>query len=132
MQIWRHTEVDGQPTQKSKTGGAKGSVAILKESIQLVCVSQDYHPRKSILRKEEQLGSNRTVNFSKRTWHHIKIPVRMGPSRGVIEKCELHDHNPCAPRFGERTQDETSQQERCARRVAWNLAKSVYKLKNYG
>ena len=48
----------------------------------------------------------------------------------MIQKCELHERNPCAPRFEERTEDETLQQERCARKVAWHLAKSVYKLKN--
>ena len=39
----------------------KGSVALLKESIQLGCVSHDSHPTKSILRKEEKWGSKHTV-----------------------------------------------------------------------
>ena len=39
-----------QPNKKSKKSGVKGSVAILKQSTQLVCVSQDSYPRKSILR----------------------------------------------------------------------------------
>ena len=73
------------------------------------------------------MGSNHTVNFSKGTWHHRKILERKGPSRGVIPKCD-----PCAPRVGERTQDETLDQERCAHRVPWNLAKNVYELKNTG
>ena len=88
--------------------------------------SQDSHPRKSIPRKEGKLGSTRTVNFSKGTWHHIKKLERKGPSQGVTQKCE---RNPGAPSFEQRTQDETLHQERCARRVAWDLAKSVYKLK---
>ena len=41
----RHTEVDGQPNNKSKECDGEGSVALLKESVQLGCVSQDYHPR---------------------------------------------------------------------------------------
>ena len=45
---FRHVEVEGKPSKKSKKGGAKGSVAILKESFQLGCVSQDSYPRKSI------------------------------------------------------------------------------------
>ena len=45
---FRHLEADGQPSNKSKKGGAKGPVALLKESIQLGCVSQDSYPRKSI------------------------------------------------------------------------------------
>ena len=41
---FRH--VDGTPNKKSKKGGAKGSVAILKEFLQLDCASQDSYPRK--------------------------------------------------------------------------------------
>ena len=36
---------EDQPNKKSKKGGAKGSVALLKGSIQLGCVSQDSYPR---------------------------------------------------------------------------------------
>ena len=68
---FRDVEADGQPSKKSKKSGGKGSVALLKESIQLVCVSQDSHPRESILREEGQLGSN--------------------------QKCEPHERSPCAP-----------------------------------
>ena len=37
---------------KSKKSGAKGSVAVMKESMQFGCVSQDFHPRKSVKREE--------------------------------------------------------------------------------
>ena len=87
------------------------------------CVSQDYYLRKSFLREEGQRGSNHTVKFSKGTWHHIEIRERKGPSRGIIQKCEPHERSPCAPKFGERSHEETLHQERCARRVAWDLAK---------
>ena len=40
-------EAEEEPSQKSNKGGAKGSVATLKGSIQLGCVSQDCYPRKS-------------------------------------------------------------------------------------
>ena len=42
----------------------KGSVALLKESIQLGCVSHDSHPTKSFLRKEDKWGPKHTVKFS--------------------------------------------------------------------
>ena len=42
---FRHVEANGQPIKKSKKSGVKGSVALLKESIQLGCVSQDSHPK---------------------------------------------------------------------------------------
>ena len=88
----------------------KGSVALLKDSVQLGCVSQDSHPRKSILRKRENLGSNHTAKFTKGTWHHMKIREIKGSLRGVIQTCEPHECNPCAPKFAE---DETLHQERC-------------------
>ena len=36
----------------------------------------------------------------------------------------------CAPKFDERSQEETLQQEGCARKAAWDLAKNIYNLKN--
>ena len=62
----------GQPRKKSKKSGVQGSVALLKESFHLGCVSQDSHQSKCNPRKEGQLGSNHTVKFSKGTWHHKK------------------------------------------------------------
>ena len=56
-----------KPSKKSKTGSAKGSVAILKESIQLGCASQESYPRKSILRGHGKLGPEHAVKFSKGT-----------------------------------------------------------------
>ena len=120
--IFRHVEAQSKPSKMSKKGGAKGSVALLKESAQLGCVSQDSYPRKSIPREEGNLGSKHAVKFSKGTWHQ-KIRERKGPSRGIIQKCEPHERSPCAPKFGERSHEETLHQERCARRAAWDLAK---------
>ena len=118
------------PVKKSKKSGGKGSVALLKESLQLGCVSQDCPPKKSILWEVGKVGSNHTVKFSKGTWHHTKIRERKGPSQGVLHKCEPQERNPCAPKFEHRTREETSQQERYARREAWDLSKNVHKLKN--
>ena len=61
---FRRVEAEEKPNKKSKNGGAKGSVALLKESIQLGCVSQDYHT----LQKEGKLRSNHAVKLSKSTW----------------------------------------------------------------
>ena len=76
MHTWKNCffrRVGENPSKKSKKGGAKGSVALLKESTQLGCVSRDSCPRKFILREEGNLGSKRAVKFSKGTWHQIKI-----------------------------------------------------------
>ena len=51
---FRHVELEEKPHKESKKGGAKGSVALLKELSQMNCVSRDLHPKKSILRKEGQ------------------------------------------------------------------------------
>ena len=53
-----------KPNNKSKKGGAKRSVAMVKELTPMNCVSQDPHPKKSILRKEGQLGSIHRMQFS--------------------------------------------------------------------
>ena len=118
--FFRHVEAEEKPSKKSKKGGARGSVALLKESAQFGCVFQDSHLRKSILREERKFGTKRAVKFSKGTWHQIKMRERKGPSRGIIQKCEPHECSRCAPNFGERSHEETLHQERCARRVAWD------------
>ena len=79
---FRHVvEAEEKPSKKSKKGGAKGSVALLKEFTQLGCVSQDSHPKNSILREPGKLGSKYAVKHSKGTWHQIKIVERKGPSQ---------------------------------------------------
>ena len=61
--FFRHVEAEEKPSKKSKKGGVKESVALLKESTQLGCAFQDSYPRKSFLRKKGKLGSKRAVNF---------------------------------------------------------------------
>ena len=50
-----------------------------------------------------------------------------GPSQG-IQHSEPHERSPYAPKFEDRSEEETLKQERCARRVAWEMAKSTLKL----
>ena len=105
-------------------------VAVLEESTQLGRVSQDSDPRKSILSELGMLGSKHTVIFSRGTWRQIKIRERKGPSRGINQMCALHERSPCAPKFEDRSHEETLTQERFARKAAWDLAKHIYKLRN--
>ena len=59
-------EVDSQPNKTPKKNGGEGSVALLKNSKQMGCVSQDAEPLKSrsILRKSTKfLGSKRSVRL---------------------------------------------------------------------
>ena len=97
----------GQPSTKPKKSGGRGTVALLKETVQMGCVFQGSPQKKSILREIEKLGSNHTVKFSKGTMRHAKIRERKGPSQGVTQKCVPQERILWAPKFQERTQDET-------------------------
>ena len=43
---------------------------------------------------------------------------------GIIQKCEPHERNPCAPSFEEQPPEETSRQADCDSKVARNLARN--------
>ena len=110
----------------------KSAASLLKNSRQLGCVFQDIEPRKfsSILRKGTKvLRPSRSVQFSKDTLRHIKIRESKGPSLGVMQRTRPHERSPYAPKFEDRSQEETERQERCARGDAWKMAKSILKLK---
>ena len=52
--------------------------------------------------------------------------------RGHSEAREPHERSLCAPKYEERSREISSQQERCARKAEWNLAKNVYDFKKCG
>ena len=68
------------------------------------------------------------VKFTKAIARHTKIRDQ-NPSLGLIWPGELHQRSPNAPKFEDRSQEETEWQEQGAREAAWKLAKSVSKLK---
>ena len=81
----------------------------------------------------EELNSNilkpiRGVRFTEAVVRHANIrdPNR---SLGMICPGDPHQRNPNAPKFEDRSQEETELQERCAREAAWRLAESIQKLK---
>ena len=45
----------------------------------------------------------------------------------IVDSDTLRLRSPCAPKFEERSQEETLHQEGCASRQAWDLAKHMYK-----
>ena len=106
------------PARSQRKVVRKDSVALLKESFPMGCVS----PRKSVLRRTGKLGSKHAVKFSKGTWHQCEIRERKGPSQEVVPKCNPHERSPCAPQIREKSREETLLQERFTRRVAWNKA----------
>ena len=84
------------------------------------CVSRDPHPRKSVQRQEEKMGIKEHRQILQGDVAPKKNRERKGPSRGITQK----------PKFEERSQEVTLQQERCARRAAWDSKRNIYKLKN--
>ena len=68
------------------------------------------------------------VKFTKAIARHTKIRDK-NPSLGNICPGEPHQRSPNAPKFKDRSQEETEWQELGAREAAWKLAKSVLKFK---
>ena len=98
---------------------------------QLGCVFQDMTPPKSILRKcTDMLKPIQRVNFTKAIARHTKIRDQ-NPSLGYICPGDPHERSPNAPKFEDRSQEETEWQEQSAREAAWKLATSVLKLKEH-
>ena len=128
---FRHLEAEGKPSRKSKKGGAKGSVALLKESTQLGCVVY----LKILIRENlfylnlEISDQNAPSNSPEVRGTQLKNRERKGLSSGIIQKCAPHGRSPCPPKFEERSHLETLHQEGCTRKAAEDLAKHIYKLK---
>ena len=82
----------------------------------------------SILRKSSDIRKPiRRVKVTKAIARHAKIRDQ-NPSLGLICSGELHQRSPNAPKFEDRSQEETEWQEQCAREAAWRVAKSILKL----
>ena len=128
---YAHRQVEEQPCKRSKKNGDKSAVAMLKITRQLGCVFQDMEPPKSssIFRKSSNTRKPIwCVNFTKAVVRHADIRDQ-NPSLGMICQVIPHQRKPNAPKFEDRSQEETERQERCAREAAWRLAKSIQKLK---
>ena len=70
------------------------------------------------------------VKFTKAIARHTKIRDQ-NPSLGYICPGEFHQRSTNAPKFEDRSQEETEWQEQGAREAAWKLAKNVLKLKEH-
>ena len=95
---------------------------------QLCCVFQDMKPPKSILRKSSDMQRPiQRVKFTKAIARHTKIRDQ-NISLGFFCPGEPHQRCPNAPKFEDRSQEETEWQEQGAREAAWKLAENVLKL----
>ena len=126
---YAHRQVHEQPSKVKKM--TKVQWFFLSITRQLGCVYQDMEPPKSttILRKiSNVLKPFRCVRFTEVVLRHANIRDQ-NPSLGMICPGELHQRNPNAPKFEDRSQEQTEWQERCAREAAWRLAKNILKIK---
>ena len=88
-------------------------------------------PPKSILRKGTDMPKPiQRVTFTKAIARHTKIRDQ-NLSLGYICPGEPHERSPNAPKFEDRSQEETEWQEQGAREAAWKLAKRVLKVKEH-
>ena len=88
-------------------------------------------PPKSVLRKGTDMPRPiQRVKFTKAIARHTTIRDQ-NPSLGYICPGEPHERSPNAPKFEDRSQEETEWQEQGAREAAWKLAKRVLKLKEH-
>ena len=99
---------------------------------QLGCVYQNMEPPKSSsFRKSSDVRKPiRCVKFTKAVARHADIRDQ-NPSLGFFCPGEPHQRSPIAPKFEDRSQEETEWQGQGAREAAWRLAKSVLKLKEH-
>ena len=96
-----------------------------------VAYFRDMTPPKSILWKGTDMPKPiQHVKFTKAIARHTKIRDQ-NPSLGFICPGEPHERSPNAPKFEDRSQEETEWQEQGAREAAWKLAKNVLKLKEH-
>ena len=126
----RYHDRSGKPDQsRGKKLGRNSSTRQLSDSQQLGCVFQDMTPPKSILRKSTDMPKPITrVKFTKAIARHTKIRDQ-SPSLCYICPGEPHERCPNAPKFEDRSQEETEWQEQGALEASWKLAKSVQNLK---
>ena len=111
--------------------GHKSSKRQSSDARQLGCVFQDMTPPKSILRKCTDMRKPiQRVKFTKAIALHTKIRVQ-NPSLGYICPGEPHQRSPNAPKFEDRSREETEWQEQGAREAAWKLAKRLLKVKEH-
>ena len=122
----------GKPGKGSdKKLGQNSSKRQSSDARQLGCVFQDMTPPKSLLRKCTDMPKPiQRVKFIKAIARHTKIRDQ-NPSLGYICPGEPHQRSPNAPKFEDRSLEETEWQEQGAREAAWKLAKSVLKLKEH-
>ena len=97
---------------------------------QLGCVFQDMGAAEVFIDFTEELRHTETDPTCK--IHGSRCTSRIyirdhNPSLGLMCPDELHQRSPNAPKFEDRSLEETEWQEQGAREAAWKMSKSVFK-----
>ena len=122
----RNHDRSGKPDKKSdKKLGQNSSKRQLSDARQLGCVFQDMKPPKSLLRKGTDMPRPiQRVKFTKAIARHTKFRDQ-NPSFGHICPGKLHERSPNAPKFEDRSQEETVARARCTRSSVEAVQKCV-------
>ena len=113
-----HDRTEKPVKRSDKKLGQNSSKRQFSDARQLGCVFQDMKPPKSILRKSPDMPKTiQRVKFKKAIARHTKIRDQ-NPSLGYICPGEPHERSPNAPKFEDRSQEETEWQEQGAREAA--------------
>ena len=124
-----HDRLGKLDTRSDQMLGQNSSKRRSSDASQLGCVFQDM--TKSILRKSTDMPKSiQRVKFTEAIARHTKIRDQ-NPSLGYICPGEPHERSPNAPKFEDRSLEETEWQEQGAREAAWRLAKNVFKLEEH-
>ena len=114
---------------RGKKLGRNSSKRQLSDTRQLGCVFQDMTPPKSILRKSTDMPKTiQRVKYKKAIARHTKIRDQ-NPSLGYICPGEPHERSPNAPKFEDRSREETEWQELGAREAAWEAGQKCVQIK---
>ena len=117
--------------RSDKKLGENSSKRQSSDARQLGCVFQDMTPPKTILWKCTDMPKPiQGVKFTEAIARHTKIRDQ-NPSLGKICPGESHQLSPNAPKFEDRSLEETEWQEQGAREAVWKLAENVLKLKEH-
>ena len=109
---YAHRQVDERPSKRSKKNGDKSAVAKLKITRQLGCVCQDMEPEVFIDFAEEfrHAETNLMCSILKPCYVMLTFDRDQNPSFGMIYPGDPHQRNPNAPKFEDRSQEETEWQ----------------------
>ena len=118
-----------KPGKKSDKKLGQNSSNVDLNARQLGCVFQDMTPPKSILRKSTDMPKPiQRVKFTKAIARHTKFETKI-PRSVTFRPGKPHQRSPNAPKFEDRSLEETEFQEQGARQAAWKLAKKCVKIK---